>query len=310
MRLKEIISQNQLANNIFFFNFSVTKKKDDGSTITVQYTIDIPDIYALQYCGERKVNSYLKEYFRDPDKTIPQKYGHLALLLSTVRDSCAYKWAALMDSMQLYYNPLWNVDGQEVTTSVYGQKEITDNLGARSDSTIYGATERTDVHGAQEHTNSYGNDSPYSEVTEYGQDQTQNAAGARTGSSTHKSLPYDDSDTSYSTDITETQSEAVTDTVTRSTHTDTVTHNPHTDKETHATYTDISSDIAHTDQQSKGAQENKRTEATYTDTITHDRHGNIGVTKSTELLRDYRELQIDLYPVILNDCLRVISKGY
>ena len=46
------------------------------------------------------------------------------------------------------------------------------------------------------------------------------------------------------------------------------------------------------------------------DEITKERHGNIGVTKSTELLRDSRELAVDYYPIIMKDILKYISVGY
>lgn len=40
-----------------------------------------------------------------------------------------YKWTKLWEVNQAEYNPIWNVDGTETETTVYGEKTNTDNYG-------------------------------------------------------------------------------------------------------------------------------------------------------------------------------------
>ena len=109
----------------------------------------------------------------------------------------------------------------------------------------------------------YGNNSQYTEETQYGIDEN-----------THKTNPFNDSNTSYPSDIDS-----------RAQHTDTKTFNPHTD-------------------------EGKVEDLAYKDIITTERHGNIGVTKSTELLREARELPTELHAPILDMMMEYLSRGY
>lgn len=361
MRFSSIINNNALATNLFFFNFSVAKRKEDGTTETTTYTIDIPDDFADMYCGERKTNKKIKNIFKDSTISDAQKYGRLANLRNYVRDTYSYKWAALMDSMELYYNPLYNVDGTEETTNVIAQRQTTDAMGARedtftlaqavtrnahgaqNDSMQYGATSESMTHGAQSTTTNFGatNESMQygatSQGTQYGQDTTTQTNAPTETTEADKVNPFNDSDVDYDTNkkitstiqtVDQTQRAQHTDTTTTQAHSDSISANAHSDSTSsqaftdgHTTtthtdtresqaYTDTITQDGRTDKQNTGAQTNTRTEQAHTDQTTIRRFGNIGVTKSTELLRDYVNLQKSIYEVVLNDVMSILSVGY
>lgn len=299
MRLREILENNILATNVFFFTFSVLKKKEDGSTTSTSYTIDIPDIYALMSYGNYKVNDYIQEVFEDESLSDAQKYGRLALILSQLEESLKYKWAALIDSLTLYYNPLWNVDAKEITTEDIKkrQRDITDKYGnevSYTTQTQYGQDTNTIKHG---------NNQSYTESMQYGLDETTHTTGTHTDVTTHKTNPFNDSDTLYETGQDELAITTYDDKDSRAIHTDTATYNPHTDVTERSMHTDTVTYNPHADT-------HKIEDAAHKDEITKERHGNIGVTKSTELLRDSRELAVDYYPIILKDILKYICVGY
>ena len=299
MKLKEILENNILATNLFFFAFSIVKKKEDGTTTTNSYTIDIPDIYALMSYGNYKVNDYIQEVFEDDTLTDAQKYGRFALILSQLEESLKYKWGALIDSLTLYYNPLWNVDGVEITTEDIKKRtrDITDKFGNEASYTT--ETE----YGKDVNTIKHGNNESYSETMEYGLDETTHTTGTHTDVTTHKTNPFNDSDTLYETGQDELAITQYDDKDSRALHTDTATYNPHTDVTERDLHTDTVTYNPHADT-------HKIEDAAHKDEITKERHGNIGVTKSTELLRDSRELAVDYYPIIMKDILKYISVGY
>ena len=109
---------------------------------------------------------------------------------AVVHQLAPYKWQKLFESVNLVYNPIWNVDGTE--TTVYGEHITTDANGARITSTVNG----------QKHTNSDYYTVPYDSTTDH-----------KTGS--------DQTTTDSVTDTT--TAEAVTDMNTSGAHTDTVT---------------------------------------------------------------------------------------
>lgn len=299
MKLGEILENNILATNLFFFSFSITKKKEDGTTTTSSYTIDIPDIYALMSYGNYKVNDYIQEVFEDDTMPDAQKYGRLALILSQLEESLKYKWAALIDSLTLYYNPLWNVDGKEITTEDIKKRtrDITDKFGNENQYTTQ------TQYGKDTNTIKHGNNTTYTETMQYGLDETTHTTGTHTDVTTHKTNPFNDSNTLYSTGQDELAITTYDDKDSRAIHTDTATYNPHTDVTERDIHTDTVTYNPHADT-------HKIEDAAHKDEITKERHGNIGVTKSTELLRDSRELAVDYYPIIMKDILKYISCGY
>lgn len=333
MRWKTILRNSTLGNNLFMATLSYNKTDPDGSPVTYSFSVNIPDTFAIMYSGDRKVPKWLKNDYKEAveNNDLESFYNMLTAYVLNVADNYKYKWGALLESNTLYFNPLWNVDGVTITEEDRAKRTTTFDKGAQSDSTQYGQKITTDSYGngtdytrsmkygQDETTTKHGNNQAYTESTQYGQDQSTSVTGARGGSSTHKTNPFNDSDTLYSTDKTETTEDSATDTVTRTQHTDTVTHNPYTDVETRGQRTDTETIGAHEDQRTEGqhtdavtsgARTDKTEDAAYKDVVTVTRQGNIGVTKSTELLRDYRDLATELYAPILNDFMHILSWGY
>lgn len=146
----------------------------------------------------------LSDYFLNQsayDSAILLKEGNLLMasdeaeiiintINAVVHQLAPYKWQKLYESMNLEYNPIWNVDGTE--TSVYGEHITTDLNGER----------HTTVTNGQKRSTSDYYTVPYDSTTDH-----------KTGS--------DQTTTDSVTDTT--TAEAVTDTNTSGAHTDTVT---------------------------------------------------------------------------------------
>lgn len=334
------------SQTVFNFTFNVSKIKEDGNTVTKSYTVNIPNDYAWQYCGRKKANDLVKAVYKNETTTAAQKLQRFKQILQPVIDSNRFKWAALIDSMELYFNPLWNVDGTEETTSNMAKRKTTETLGEREDENVYGATEVTDnigakedsvTHGQQDEEMKFGNGSSYydeiqygatKQTLSYGEDETTDSFGAREKTSEHKVKPFNDTDGYKDTDKTIEGDEAATDIHTRAeredevssiTHTDRNTHGAHSDRKISEEYEDIMSygsqenkreSKSHTDTLTRGEQENITEQDAYIDVVTVKRQGNIGVTKSTDLLDSYRQLMTDIYPIILDDIMKIVSRGY
>lgn len=361
MRLKKIIELQNSDQPLFNISFTTIKKKEDGSLSHTLYQIQIPNIFTLMYCGDRKMCKPVSKIFKDDTLSTAQKLVKFLSAVGSVTDSYKWKWGALMDSMELYYNPLYNVDGTEVVESEFAQRQMTDVNGARQDGATYGEAVSSVTHGAQELTDEFGqsveqnasgqrqmtdtiaqqvNQDSYgahTDTTQYGADITEQTT-APTQKITHNNVdPFNDTDNTYdttgsvestieTTDETNRHSHTDqvsvgahtdnhtigghTDTHTDAAHTDTLTRNQHTDTHSAASYTDTQTQQQHVDTFNTGTQTNTHTDAEHTDTVTTRRFGNIGVTKSTELLKSYYNLQQSVYEVVLNDILSIISVGY
>lgn len=146
----------------------------------------------------------LSDYFANQttyDSAILLKEGNLLMasddaeiiintINAVVHQLAPYKWQKLYESMNLEYNPIWNVDGTE--TTVYGEHITTDLNGERKSTVVNG----------QKHSASDYYTVPYDSTTDH-----------KTGS--------DQTTTDSVTDTT--TAEAVTDKSTSGAHTDTVT---------------------------------------------------------------------------------------
>ena len=276
IKWKQIIDEHAgLPNNVFYFTVTYTKTLDDGTTKNYTFTVDVPDLFAKIYCGNMKLSKVVKDiYVDDPTVFITTV---LPTLIQTTADNFKYQIGALIESNTLYFNPLWNVDGTEKTTEdrAKRQRDVTSDFG---NNTPYTTSVQ---YGLDTNTLKYGNNTSYKQETEYGIDEN-----------THKTNPFNDSATAYETDIDS-----------RAKHTDTVTFNPHTDVSERSQHTDTTTINPHIDK-------SKIEDAAYKDTITLERHGNIGVTKSTDLLRDARELPTELHAPILDMMMKYLSRGY
>lgn len=160
----------------------------------------------------------------------------LALFSDMIEREFARKWAKLYETTVLEYNPIWNVDGTETTTTDPVHTKTTDT----------------------DHENTF---------------VTKTDLGQRTTTRDHKEFPYD-SNTGKPTES------------------ETVTENPATDTRTDTNPERISDHETNTDKV----------------TVTHERHGNIGVTMTQDMIRKEREVsEFLLYEVVLPDVANFLT---
>lgn len=191
-------------------------------------------------------------------------------------------WKRLADSLLAEFDPLYNVDAYETTTTQYGQHVTQDAKGQR---------QRTDVHGAQDITVDYG----AKETTE----------GARTDSRTNGAQSITTSETTMDNTVsftprTKEEHAAITDGATKGQQVN--TEKAYKDETKTESYTDTSTDTAVTD---------TLTSQTHTDTVTIRRYGNIGVTMSTQLLSDFQRFarESDLVGIIAAELAKELTFG-
>lgn len=100
-------------------------------------------------------SEYATEYNENENiiKTIMNnKYGQLNLRFDVAETDSVimatlfqykYKFDKLWDTTKVTYNPLWNVEGTETTTTTYGEREITRNYGEKVSENVYGEKTKT-----------------------------------------------------------------------------------------------------------------------------------------------------------------------
>ena len=160
----------------------------------------------------------------------------LALFSDMIEREFANKWSKLYETTVLEYNPIWNVDGTETTTTAAQHTITTDTNHAN---TVVTSTE----------------------------------LGRRSTTRERKEYPYD-SDTGKPTES------------------ETVTEDPATDTRTDTNPETVSDHETNTDQF----------------TVTHERHGNIGVTMTQDLIKKEREIsEFLLYEVVLPDVANFLT---
>ena len=100
-------TNNMLQGNMFKFQVMTTRKDTEGNTYNFIHNFDIPDFMVKTWYGDRKVNKNNKTLFKtDPTIYFAIWYSRLAKVLENYK----YQIQALVESSELYYNPLYNVD--------------------------------------------------------------------------------------------------------------------------------------------------------------------------------------------------------
>lgn len=312
MRWKTILKNTTLQSNIFNFTVAYTKTKEDGTLVSYNFNVNIPDIFVRMRCGERRVSEYVEELYMNAQEAGDMSlfYASLILLIGSIKDNFLYKWGALLDANRLYFNPLWNVDGSEKVTEDIAKREKHFTKGEQEDELVKGQQEDTFTRGERKNTQKFGNNSPYSSTVEYGLDEVTHTSGERDETTKRKTNPFNDSDTAYDTEQNKFTTEEVEDVDSRAIHTDTTTFNPHTDVFTDDEAEDTNLQGQRTDTTTLGEREDITEDYAHKDVTTTERHGNIGVTKSTELLKDYMDLPAEMFAPILDDLMSYLSEGY
>ena len=160
----------------------------------------------------------------------------LALFSDMLEREFANKWKKLYETTVLEYNPIWNVDGTETTTTAAQHTITTDTNHAN---TVVTSTE----------------------------------LGRRSTTRERKEYPYD-SDTGKPAES------------------ETVTEDPVTDTRTDTNPETVADHETNTDQY----------------TVTHERHGNIGVAMTQDLIKKEREIsEFLLYEVVLPDVVNFLT---
>lgn len=218
-----------------------------------------------------------------------------------------YQFLKLIGTASISYNPIWNVDGTEkritdygvhITTDEHGNKQQTQTLGPTSKSNTYGQVQLTDVYGKKEEDITYGT---HTDSTQYGQVVTNVNIGNRTD--THSETQMND--LTFKNKAQDAHS-AAQDSQTVNQHTDSTTFGTHTDNKTEKTYTDTHTTAQRIDGETTTSVTNTIADATFTDTNTSgahqvvdtfERHGNIGVTSTQDLISQERAL-LDFNPAL------------
>lgn len=169
-------------------------------------------------------------------------------------------WRKMVDMLDIEWHPEYNVDAYETRTTEYGEHVTEQDVGARQKTDVNGPTSRTynAAYGQQSSTEGQRSDSiAHGAETDQHYETTMNDL-------TYKAKTKDDS-------------AAYTDQSTKGSQTNTIA--AHTDNITDST-------ISVTNSESQAAATDTTTSNEHTDTETTRRYGNIGVTKTSELLTD------------------------
>ena len=197
--------------------------------------VDLDYQLGLRYGAKLLAPIVLRVY--DKNKNIECTLNDfLALFSDMIEREFANKWSKLYETTVLEYNPIWNVDGTETTTTAAQHTITTDTNHAN---TVVTSTE----------------------------------LGRRSTTRERKEFPYDSG-------------------TGKPTESETVTEDPATDTRTDTNPETVSDHETNTDQY----------------TVTHERHGNIGVTMTQDMITKEREVsQFLLYEVVLPDVANFLT---
>lgn len=221
--------------------------------------------YGLEDCLGDYIDSQYKNYILIDAHYMMKKYANLVIDETSDSDAVmqnnftvsvdmailknAYKWRETWDTLNYVYNPIWNVDGTEVTE--YDEFEIDNDFPSKTKTDSIGVKERRDTYGAQNVT------------------------------MTNSNVPVDD--TSYFD----------------------------TQKQVNGsqTYTDTHHDDATAVTTTENAHIDKKIEKEHSVTLT--RQGNIGVTKTQELIQSQRDIvNIKFYDIVFRDIFETVCIPY
>lgn len=261
---------------------------DEGSHI---YTFNSVDAYILTEFADWEV---VPDLIDDGELDESELRRRVDSIIGVNKDY----WLRMVESLEAEFNPLYNVDANETTTSSYGIHETTNAIGQR---------QRTDTNAPTQETTQYG---AAETETEFGSQQY--TSGARSDSTTdgaqeitHKRTTMDDTATFKNESRDE--HAAVSNSSTKGAQIDSTT--AHTDKVTAKTHTDTVSTIQTINTAVDAAATDTVTSKAHSDTVTVRRYGNIGVTMSTQLLSDFQRFarESKLVPIIAVEISRALT---
>ena len=213
-----------------------------------------------------------------------QKLAHI------IFNKFSENWNRIDLAFSKEYNPIWNKDGTETTTTENSAKTTTYEKGNQTNRTTKGEQINTNGYGEGQTTESQG---ATNTTNKYGQDKT---------TTENKTAAFNSSTYQDDTQATETKAEK-TDTIKTDAVTNTTTEKAKTDKFTEGQREDTFTDGARTDTTQEGET---------TQTTTYSFGGNIGVTTTQEMLTaefDMRE-KYNFFDIIFRNVDSILSCGY
>lgn len=260
-------------------------------------TLDI-DTYLNYHIGHRELLMPLQNC---PSET------EITFIIAPILDSYNFKLNGLFETMlhDSEVSPVDNVNESRVEHTLvrneYGDIQTDTKYGSVDTTNIYGDRLTTNVIASRTNSDTIGSQSNSgSNSTQYGQDKSTESIGSGIDTTTqsNSTTAFDTEDYAKGTDksVNSIQIGAKSNSTTRDQHTDTSTmsetmgsrSDSHTlgggtDTSTLTGYTDTTGTVRGNDQVTVG-HEDDETETDYT----VNRHGNIGVTMTGQLIEDYR----------------------
>lgn len=315
MKLKTIIKKKPITVTNNIFNFDISFADDEES---YSFNVNIPDYYVKLKYGDRKLINLIEDdlksdynYDRD-DTTIDATFytTYLKTVTDMLKAQYSYKWTQVLRMMYIHFNPEDNVFEHTVTTYEKAQREKEDTIGKTKTTNTFGEFETTNEKGEQVIDTDYGEKVV---DNDYGQQVLDLSYGEAKSNTVEKTNPFNDTDVLYDTNKSVLTEEQKTNTETKQNYTDTTTDHSYTDTVTNGQHTDTLTEKQHIDTVEDDEKVNTYIEKTYTDTDTVDRHGNIGVTTTVSMFNEFQEYlrtYSNVWDIILDDCLKTISRGY
>lgn len=252
----------------------------------------------------------------DPDNTtnISTTIDNIKRTFAIFLKSKNYTYSRLYDTIMAEYNPLYNVDAFEFEDTTGTNTGTVDNTKSGSDTNTRSGNETTDFAGTEASTRS-GNETVDYEGTETStrsgnEEDTREGDDTVTNSvTTYDSAAFQDRDKSIHEYPTETHTfNDVADTKEFTDRTDTHTYNDVKDEKSFKDRTDTHTYNDVKDEMSYDSSNLETRDLSNESHLTRRRYGNIGVTKSTELIDAERQTVLyDFYKKVVHDCINMVS---
>ena len=278
MTLEEL----SIRSNIFYSNVWADFVEEirayiDGTDTEEPYRINTINEYIKEEYGALEV---LPKYYVINNNEYIVNENYVRNTVDAIIGANKPYWERLLQSLLAEFDPLYNVDANETTTTVYGEHETTDAKGARTHTDTLAPTQETRQYGAQSLTSGARQDSSTDGAQEITQKETtmDDTATFRNKSQESHAAVNNSFSKGAQTDTTESHTDTVSTTQVQNTATD-------------------------------SAASDKITSGEHTDTVTVRRYGNIGVTMSTQLLRDFQKFakESDFVHIIADTLSRALT---
>lgn len=228
------------------------------------------------------------------DLMIAEDYGSMAELQQEVRlalRSSSWGINRYWRVINVEYNPLDNYDRTETHTLIYAEDKTTNAYGIDKTSLAYGQDKTTNAYGQDKTTIAYAEDKTTTSTEEV--KEHHKLAGIE-NSDTLQVVPFDSS-IPMPTNVNLHNENERENTDWTDEYDVTNTRNARSDTNTRDARSDTNTRDAHTDTNTRDAHSDTVTRNGRTDTETINAHGNIGTTRSQEMVSDEMSLALRNY---------------